>query len=207
MTNWLYSRISRTILKRFLKRSKGTTLSMREAVACDLVKTWWRNANSNIVELWKGLEAAALEAVATGRAMQYGAIKFGVRGDFLHMRLPSGRLLAYPFPQVDSVETDWGTKQVVSAMTVDSVTRKWVRRSYYGGLWAENLTQAVARDCMAEAMLELQEKFDITMTVHDELVAEGNDLEAFKAIMSRVPAWAPGLPVDVDAWEGKRYRK
>ena len=92
----------------------------------------------------------------------------------------------------------------------DSKTRKWSKQTTYGGKLVENITQAVARDVMAEAMLALEEKnYKIVLTVHDEIISESQHgtVEEFKHIMANPPKWAKTMPVDVEAYEATRYRK
>jgi DNA polymerase len=196
----------------FLGAHKNS-MSLDAAAACDIVKGRWRAANENIVSLWHGLEDAALQACKKQSCFKYGPLAFAKRGKFLYMRLPSGRLLSYCDPTVTEVRTPWGEyKEAVQAMSMNTMTNKWIRRPYYGGLWAENATQAVSRDIMAWAMVHLERAgYDLVLSVHDEVGAEvpqeRADLAAFQAIMERVPSWASGLPVGVDCWQGKRYKK
>ena len=92
----------------------------------------------------------------------------------------------------------------------DSKTRKWCKQSTYGGKLVENITQAVARDIMAESMLELEkEGYNIVLTVHDEIISEVQDgsIKRFKTIMENAPKWAKNLPITVEAYEAQRYRK
>jgi DNA polymerase len=92
----------------------------------------------------------------------------------------------------------------------DSKTRKWCKQETYGGKLVENITQAVARDIMAESMLLLeQEGFEIVLTVHDEIISEveNGTVEKFKEIMERPPTWGEKIPIKVEAYEATRYRK
>jgi len=86
---------------------------------------------------------------------------------------------------------------------------KWDRVGTWGGKLAENITQATSRDVMAEAMLKLDVLgFELLLSVHDELVAKDNGrVEDFKTAMTTVPVWATGLPVDVEIFQSRRYRK
>jgi len=94
----------------------------------------------------------------------------------------------------------------------DDVTQwGWVHT--YGGKLTENIVQATARDLMAEAMLRVHNsgKYDVVLSVHDELVCEvdawDGDQEEFDALMAETPEWAEGCPVAAEGWRGKRYRK
>jgi len=205
---------SRNIVAEFFRKHKDSSMTEEQALACDLVKSRWRLSRPETVRLWAGVEAAALKAVENpGEAFSYGRIKLGVRDDFLHMRLPSGRLLSFHRPRTKIIKTPWGQlKNMVTTMCQNSMTNKWERRTYYGGLWVQNANQAVARDALAAAMLRLERRgWRLVLSVHDEVGAEvregARSLADFQACMSEVPRWAHGLPIDVDCWEGKRFRK
>ena len=92
----------------------------------------------------------------------------------------------------------------------DSTSRKFKKLTTYGGKLVENITQAVARDIMAESMLLLEEQgYPIVLTVHDEIISEvtNGTVEEFTTIMERTPKWAEGFPVKVEAYDAYRYRK
>jgi len=173
----------------------------------------WRESRPMTVKLWRSLEAAAIKAVREKKVVSYGRVKFGLRANFLHIRLPSGRLLAYYDPKIKMVQPAYGEpKAAVTFMGVDAVTKKWVRSSTYGGKWTENIVQAIARDLLVEAMLRLEKRgYKIVLHVHDEAIAEPEpgfgDLNEFIKIMSEVPIWAKGIPIAADGWKGYRYRK
>ena len=122
-------------------------------------------------------------------------------------------MLTYPYPVLKAIETPWGEmKEQVHYMKVNGLSNKWEESHAYGGLWAENITQAVARDVLAHAMTLLTAKgHAIVLTIHDEIVAEGvyseQDKIEFLTDMSAVPPWATGLPVATEGWVGSRYRK
>jgi len=199
----------------------------------DEIKKAWRAANQKIVRYWYGLEEAVLGAMRNGSITSAGArgreVKFRKAGSFLWALLPSGRALCYPYPELRMVMTPWGEeKEQLTFMTVVDQTQKkkakvlpdpnargrWQRVSTYGGSLAENMTQAIARDLLADAMRAIEaEEFEIVLHVHDEVVTEVKQfraqyaLERMIAIMSTAPSYASGLPLAAEAWRGKRYRK
>lgn len=119
----------------------GTDVLSREAwIASEVTKVLWRNKHPATVALWKGLQDAARDAVQRpGEIVTYACISYLVRRGFLWCRLPSGRCLAYGAPKVQERETPWGTtSESVTALGVNSVTKKWERFALYGGLLTEN---------------------------------------------------------------------
>ena len=174
----------------------------------------WRDAHPVIVDWWYRLEDACMEAVRyPDRVTSARSVEFKVKGMYLMIKLPSGRLLRYHAPDIRPCATSWGEmKDCVTYNTVNSVSKKWVRTNTYGGKLAENITQAVCRDLMAHAMLALEDSgYPIVLTVHDEIISEVPEsfgsIEEFENIMSYTPGWADGFPVDAKGWRGKRYKK
>lgn len=189
-------------------------------VLADQIKTAWREAHPNIVKYWYSLEDAAVSAVRHPGS-RFGTwtgdqrVEFLVKGSFLFCKLPSGRVLTYPYPKLKPIMTPWGEdKEQVHYMSVDGKTKKWQETHTYGGKLAENVTQAVSRDILADAMLRVEAHgYPIVMHVHDEIVCEvltcgpNMDLPLFEKCVAHVPAWASGLPIAVEGWRGVRYRK
>lgn len=189
----------------------------------DQTKRNWRDGHPAIAQFWRDLEDAALTAVRKPGTVQTAGhmsrIKYRVAGSFLWCQLPSGRCLSYAFPKIKKKLMPWTDdndepvyKDAIHFMSVDSMTRKWGPDDTYGGKLAENVTQAVARDLLAEAMLRVDPLgYEVVMHVHDEIVAEipegFGDLAEFEQLMSILPPWAAGCPVSAAGWRGKRYRK
>jgi len=184
-----------------------------EAEAKTLIKNW-RLGNPKVTSFWSNVEAAAVKAVREpGSVQAVRGIRYRVQGSgvssFLFCYLPSGRRIAYHRPRLVDGAFD---RQQIEFLGMNSVTRKYTRQRTYGGKLVENITQAVAMDCMADKMIDLDAAgYPIVLTVHDEIVAELPEgkgcLEDFNSIMEKVPAWCKGLPIAADGYEARRYKK
>lgn len=122
--------------------------------------------------------------------------------------LPSGRQLSYLRAKLKSGK--FGDAIVYEGM--DQTTKQWKQIDTYGGKLVENVTQAVARDCLADAMLRLDAAgFKIVMHVHDEAVLEEPDLDIrldhVNEIMGTPILWAKGLPLKAESYVTKFYKK
>ena len=177
----------------------------------DEIKTAWRNAHPKTVQFWYAVEDAAVNAVLNHKQnFKVGCLTFRTQDSFLMCRLPSGRVLHYPAPKIENVTTPWGgNKDAITYLTENSITRKWCREKTYGGKLVENITQAVARDILAESLLKIESKGHKTVGhVHDEIIIEGRgDIEEIESIMCEIPEWAIGLPLAAEGYKSKRYRK
>ena len=163
----------------------------------------YRGLYAKVPKFWYAIEDAARRAVLTpGKLTQIRDIAFQIQGKFLYCRLPSGRCLAYPYPKIIDDQITYEGE--------DTYTRQWVRLKTYGGKLVENITQATARDIMAAAMFCVEDAgYEIVMHTHDEIVCEKPDgqLDEYLKLMVPELPWAKGLPIAVEGWKGKRYRK
>ena len=202
-----------SMAKNYIKQNPDK-MSIRAAAACDIIKQKWRAKRPEIVQLWYGLEEAAVGAVANpGKTFSSHGVRYAMRGKFLCCRLPSGRVLFYYDPRIIEKKTPWGAmKPVVTYMNVDATTKKWVRTHTYGGKLTENVVQAMCRDLLSDAMVRLEGAgYPVVLHVHDEAMSEVKEgfgsVEEYCKIMEELPDWAKGLPVKAEGWRGKRYRK
>lgn len=166
---------------------------------------------------WKALEEAAIKAVRNPETpVHILKVTYLRKGKFLFCRLPSGRKIAYFKPKISPAPTPWGEiRPKLSYMTIDGVTRKWVRVDTYGGKLMENNIQGLCRDLEAHALVSIENdpdsKYHIVMHTHDEIGAECDescgDVEEFELLISQIPDWAEGFPLNAEGWRGKRYRK
>jgi DNA polymerase len=143
----------------------------------------WRRQHPRTVEFWGAIEAAALKAmrsidpVACGRFQLQRRELHGI--PFLFIALPSGRELAYPQARLITIKDRFDRDR--SALTfMDNALGQWREykpgKGIWGGVFTENLTQAIARDVLADAMLRAEaDGFPITMHIHDAIVCEVHD--------------------------------
>lgn len=179
----------------------------------------WRKESPAITAFWYGLQDAAHAAVMSpGQCFSYRRISYGVKDDVLYCQLPSGRKLAYHKPRLTPETLPWGKEVMkLSYMGNNSDYKRgpkgWLRIDTYGGRLVENVVQAVARDILAHALVNLDAAgYDVVLHVHDEIVAEVDagtgSIEQFEQIMAIMPHWASHYPIKAaGGWRGKRYRK
>ena len=176
----------------------------------------WRKANQAIESLWYASEDAALKAAQSktrvpvlSKYQKTPLVHYESDGKFLTCILPSGRKLYYAKPKVG--RNDRGVL-AVSFEGVDGVSKQWRRTWLYGGLLVENQCQAVARDCLCDFLVKLdQQGYKTLLHVHDEVavsVPEGKaTLKHLEVLMAEPLPWAPGLLLTGDGFVTNFYRK
>lgn len=173
------------------------------------VKDLYRSANPNIVQFWWDLNNAVIECVEDKRPVTVGYVTYYMEKGILFCRLPSGRVLSYMRP---IIEMNKFNRKCVSYEGMNQTSKKWERTQLYGGLLAENITQAVARDLLVEKMKLLDLLgYSIVAHVHDEVIIESHvdltELESINDYMGVPVSWAPGLPLKGDSFETYYYKK
>lgn len=207
-----------------------------DEIRADVLK--WRDESPAIVEMWGGqwrkdpykwqftpelygVEGAVIRALQNpGTYVQYRELYFqhDTRVDVLYITLPSGRRLAYHQPRL-TIGRDQRKLDVlkISFMGYNTNAQQgpvgWVRRETYGGRLVENITQAVARDILAAAMLRVEAAgYPIVLHVHDEIVAEVpqdfGSIEELESLMMIREPWFASWPIKAaGGWAGRRFRK
>ncbi len=190
----------------------GVILTEEEAKrAIDLFRAEYKP----IVRMWYACGDAAIAAVNNpGRQFPVGEhLVFKSNNRFLMMRLPSGRVLRWFRPRVEEQMAPWGEmKEVVTAMGIDTFTRKWQRSKIIGSSFYQSSVQATAADIMRHGCLSLEEAgYELRMRIHDEFLSlmpyGKGSVEEMVSIIRQTPAWATGLPIDGEGWEGPRFKK
>jgi DNA polymerase bacteriophage-type len=172
----------------------------------------WRSLHPQTVQFWYGIDRIAIAAIRKpNTSFTYKRFTLTFDGTFLRIVLPSGRALSYPFPRLETGK--YGHPMV---MFKDNAAGKWVDCRYgqgaYGGLWTENIVQAVSRDLLAAAMMRLEAAgYRVVLHVHDEIVAEVPDgfgsVEEFQRLITALPDWAEGLAIAAKVRNGERFSK
>nr|DAE49408.1 MAG TPA: DNA polymerase I [Caudoviricetes sp.] len=191
-----------------LKAMGALTMGLAEHELKPIVDAW-RQANPHIVGLWADVEEAAIAAITSRQPIRLRNLRFSVESGILFIELPSGRRLAYVQPRLG--ENRWGGTSITYTGT--TAARRWGQLETYGGKLVENIVQAIARDLLVTGMHAVAKAgHRIVMHVHDEIVIDEPENSGFTvtdacALMSTLPAWAEGLPLDADGYECAYYRK
>ena len=178
----------------------------------------WREANKRIRDLWYSMDNAAVHVITQGGSVGLNGLILSREYDYnqgtdcMTITLPSGRKLYYIRPCIG--ENEWG-RPSISYMGMDQKTKRWKRIETYGGKLVENCVQAIARDCLAEAIERLEAAgLPVVFHVHDEVVIdvapwadEDTMLQTVVDIMRQPISWAPDLPLNADGWVGRYFKK
>ena len=185
-------------------------MNLCESELIEIVKAF-RSSNVNIVKLWNNAQKAFIEAVKNKSVVHIDKnISFIYEGNILFIKLPSGRRLSYIRPKIDY--DNIFNKYIITYEGVDPTTKKSKRLTTYGGKLVENIVQAIARDVLAQAMMNLKNHgFNIVMHVHDEIVLEVEEnvssIEEICEIMCKENKYLKGLKLKADGFESKYYKK
>lgn len=205
-------------------------------LTCDSIKRMWRESHPKTCQFWKDLEESTMSAIHNpGKSYWAGAavredgkraIKItrtktrdGDPGWWLKVELPSGRVLSYPGigvsveKQVDEDRGKENYRERIRYMGENQTTRQWTKLYTYGGKLAENITQALCRDLLAVALVEVDAAgWPIVLHVHDEIVTEVPNtpeytVDKLSELMCKLPSWAEGFPLAAEGDELMRYAK
>lgn len=205
-------------------------------LTCDSIKRMWRESHPKTCAFWNDLESAAMNAIKNpGKSYWAGAEvrengdrairirrtkgKDGSPGWWLQVELPSGRILSYPGigisveKQIDEDDDRAEYRERIRYMGENQTTRQWGKQYTYGGKLSENVTQALCRDLLANALVTLENAgWPVVLHVHDECVCEVPNtpdytLAELGRMMCDLPAWAAGFPLAYSGDEVMRYAK
>lgn len=189
----------------------GVEISLTEAEK--LIRIY-RNTHRGIVSAWYAFGREAMKAVkAKGRVFETNRCKLVCKNEFLRLKLPSGRVISWYAPRIEMVTAPWGAE--IEAITIMKQARQghnFVRQQLIGSSIFQSVVQATARDILVDAMMNLEKAgYELVMTTHDEVLAEvaedWDDADEFERIMTTNPEWCQEIPLAVEGWVGKNYRK
>lgn len=200
----------------FRKMARAYGLKIDDDTA-EKIKISWRHVNPWAKKFWSDLEAAAICAVRkAGTIHAAGRVKYMFHGDMLYALLPCGRLIAYPEPRLDAVDGKFGPQMQLTALKASMHPKKgetaWPRVALYGGLLAENCTQAFCASLLRSAARRLDDAgWPVVMHTHDEMLVEVAEDEVDDAKIALQAAmllnqW-PELPLAAEPQHGYSYDK
>lgn len=184
-------------------------MGLNEEELPDIVKRW-RASSRRICDFWYAVERAAQEAI------EYGVITTLPCGvtisrdqNFMFIRLPSGRELFYNNPKL--APAAYNNKEI-SFTGLNQTNKKWETITTWGGKLVENIIQAVSRDILCNAMMNLAKAgYKINFHIHDEVILEVPDDDKSKNLddvikrMCALPEWANGLPLNAAGFDNAQY--
>ena len=202
---------------------------LTDAQAKKIVGTY-RESNMNIEGLWKTMDSHLFKMRSCKENDKYPWKVFDI--GFQYVGLPNGMKLTYPglrsIPSADAWRNKdaqaedyiaYGDCELVSnnVVHIDTPDKEFAlhgqTKKTYGAKVIENLTQALARIVVMEQMLDINERYPVVLTVHDEVITVVPDDQAQEALdfmistMRTPPIWAKGLPLDAEGGFDTCYSK
>jgi DNA polymerase len=200
---------SRDAYARALKRRRDYGLGERVYLVCQSLVFLWRDAHPAIVQFWRVLDEAFRSAIRVDRRpFNVGAhIVVDRVGNWIRIRLPSGRYLSYPGTRVSALDNQ------MRFMGVSPYTKQWGRIATYNGKLTENIVQGSCADLMMDGLVAAANAgYNPVLSVHDEAICEPPDDPKFnpkdlsRLLVSASP-WAEGCPLAAKGFETQRYKK
>jgi DNA polymerase len=183
-------------------------------LAVKLVKHY-RSSYRRISGFWKALEEEFRSSVESKGVTHIGPLQIATSHAATYITLPSGRKLVYPnarilpnAPEAIRYLDDDGND---ASFTPDRPPLGYGGgKTLHGGILTENVVQAIARDLLADTILEVEDAgVPVVHHIHDEIIACVPDHEAeramavMKAAWISVPGWARGLKLDAEGKIGR----
>lgn len=196
----------------FAGRNATHGLDETTFTALNAIKMAWRKAHPAIKRFWDETECRVQSAMSETCAHPDGKpypVAFALSRGALAVKLPSGRIMAYPRAKLP----DPDTRCLFQYYAPFRIRRGWGMTKTHAGKIVENITQATARDVLAANLARVEAAgYKIILSVHDELITETPDTpdytaERLAALMATQPAWARDLPLAAAGFEAYRYKK
>lgn len=164
----------------------------------------YRETNSELVEAWNDA-GVMLESIKNGQlySMGNGGIIKSVPKE--GMMKPNGMMLG--LPNLRKLQTDRGESWVYDKLMGRTIIPEYI----HNAKTFQRCIQSLARDIIAEQMINVAKKYRVVMTVHDELVMLCKESEVdncvsyVKECMTTAPVWCSDLPLDCEVGVGDNY--
>jgi len=205
----------------------GVTLTLARSEG---VVNAYRSEYDKVRKLWYACGDASIKATQNpGEWFKAGEkLALKVHKNFLWMRLPSGRVIAWSSPRVEIQDAPWfedfynpetgatekrkARRPVVTVESVDTYTRKFCRHKLIGSSIYQSAVQGTARDILAQGAMNVEAAgYPIVLMAHDELMAhvpEGfGSEEEFGRLMCKPADWYADLPLSYEAYRSRRFKK
>lgn len=201
----------------FMRTCDAFGIKCDEEKARRAVHEYYRPTHEKIVARWYQHDSWVRDAITYPTTEQGPWVCKKVAGMmYLFLRLPSGRALAYPNPQINKREPNekeraemadgkyYPEKRFLEITFWGNIAgATWGRQKLHGSLCFENEVQGIAADFMAHGALNAERLgMPPFMLVHDQGLAlqdKGQTEEAFAAALADLPSWAKGFPMKVEA--------
>lgn len=163
----------------------------------------YRATYTGVTTLWKTC-TTAIKAIADDSDFTFGTGDLYVVEGKKGIKFPSGMYMQYP-----------ELEHKVNMETGEQGYKYKMRNGYdrlYGGKLTNNLVQGTARCIMSEAMVRVNKRYPIVLTIHDALYILAPEAEAQEALdflieeMTKVPSWMPGIPLAAEGGYGRSLK-
>jgi len=169
-----------------------------------LIVNAYRRANPELVQAWANA-GTMLEAVRAGQQYIMGNNDCIISIPREGMMKPNGMMLG--LPNLRKLKTDTGESWVYDKLMGRTIIPEYIHPSKT----FQRCIQSLARDIIAEQLIQVSKRYPVVMTVHDELVmlCKEEEVDACKAYvqqcMTTAPSWCPDLPLGCEVGVGDNY--
>lgn len=199
---------ARLLYVKAIKRRRTYGLDERTYLVCQSLVLMWRAAHPAITTFWNDLDIAFKSAIRTEfKQFKAGRVVVDRIGNWVRIRLPSGRYLCYPGSRIGVDDNQ------IRFVGVNPYTRQWGRIGTYNGKLTENIVQAGSADILMDGLLGAEaEGYNPILSIHDEVMCEPKDDAAFddeglSRIMTTYSPWNEGMPLTAKGFSTHRYFK
>ena len=165
----------------------------------------YRKANPDLIEAWQDA-GTMLESVRAGQVYTMGNGDIITSVPYEGMMKPNGMMLG--LPNLRKLRTERGDSWAYDKLLGRTIIPEYI----HPAKTFQRCIQSLARDIIAEQLIQVAKRYPVVMTVHDELVMlckdeEVDDCKAYvQQCMTTAPAWCSDLPLDCEIGIGDNYK-